>query len=128
MHSPDGSPKVLSKKMTPSHAVLAAESGVDGLPYCRGSTLSIRKNRVTLIVLIYFLRKTYIKASGAPRKHHPSIHQTTAGPAATKGKALTALAHIHHSGSSSQPKRHNRLESGGRAVQTIATTRRDCVE
>jgi hypothetical protein len=54
------------------HAVLAAKSGVDGSPYCRGSTLSICKNRVTLSVLIYFLRKTYIKASGAPHKHHTS--------------------------------------------------------
>jgi hypothetical protein len=52
------------------HALLAAKSGVDGLSYCRGSTLSKRNYSLTFTVLIYFLRKTYIKASGAPRKHH----------------------------------------------------------
>jgi hypothetical protein len=61
------------------HVLLAAESGVDDLSYCRGSTLSICKNSITFIILIYFLRKTYTKASGAPCKHHhlSSLHLTS---------------------------------------------------
>jgi hypothetical protein len=71
------------KKLTPSCLTSSGKRSWC-LSYSRGSTLSIRKYRVTFIVLIYFLRKTYINASGAPREptniiaHHISRHSNLA--------------------------------------------------
>jgi hypothetical protein len=48
--------RVLKKLLL--HALLAAESGVDDLSYCRSNTLCICNYSVTFTVLIFFLRKT----------------------------------------------------------------------
>jgi hypothetical protein len=65
------------EKNWPLHALLAAESGVDGLAYCRGSTLSIRirKNRNTFIVLTNLLRKTCTPPQTSII-HHSSLQHT----------------------------------------------------
>jgi hypothetical protein len=79
------------------HVVLAAESGVDGSPYCRCSTLSICKGRVTLTVLIYFLRKTYVKASGAPHKHQTSPINNPSNDSTTnyQGQSTHSVCRVH---------------------------------
>jgi hypothetical protein len=78
------------KKLTPS-CLTSSQKWCWWLSYCIDSTLCIRNYSLTFTVLIYFLHKTYIKASGAPEAninrfnnniiiiahHHPSPRSTT---------------------------------------------------
>jgi hypothetical protein len=72
-------------------ALLAAESGVDGLSYCRGSTLSIRNHSVTFLVLFFF---SYVRHTSKLVAHHAKHHRTSPINPTTRTHRTAAAAAI----------------------------------